>query len=122
MRNDAAAAHAAYERALLALRTYRGDPVAPLDEAIALAPDFAAAHVAKALILMTFFERRFARDALQALDAGAPALARAGAREKGLAAAARLLATSTSAILSAMRWTASWSKTRATSSPSRSPT
>ena len=92
MRNDAAAAHHAYERALLALRTYRGDPVAPLDEAIALAPDLAAAHVAKALILMTFFERRFAREALRALDAGAPALARASAREKGLAVAARGLA------------------------------
>ena len=28
----------AYEGALLALRTYRGDPLAPLDVAIALAP------------------------------------------------------------------------------------
>ena len=88
--NASALAH--YERALAALRTYRGDPIAPLDEAIAEAPGFAAAHVAKALILMTFFERRFARDALAVLDAGAAAIARGNARERALADAARKLA------------------------------
>ena len=82
----------AYERALYAARTFRGDPIAALDEALAAAPAFAAAHAAKALILMTFFERRFARDAIAALDAGADALARATAREQAAAAAARLLA------------------------------
>jgi tetratricopeptide (TPR) repeat protein len=82
-----------YERALTALRTYRGDPLAPIDEALAIAPDFAAAHVAKALILMTFFERRFARDALGALDAGAAWIARGNGRERALAVAARKLAT-----------------------------
>ena len=91
LENPAALAH--YERALAALRTYRGDPVAPLDQAIAEAPAFAAAHVAKALILMTFFERRFARDALATLDAGAAAIAKGNAREKALAGAARQLAT-----------------------------
>ena len=82
-----------YEKALVALRTYRGDPVAPLDQAIAEAPDDAAAYAAKALILMTFFERRFARDALATLDAGAKALAKGTAREQALARAARQLAT-----------------------------
>jgi tetratricopeptide (TPR) repeat protein len=85
-------AHEAYERALVALRSYRGDPLAPLDEAIALAPDFAAAHVAKALVLMSFFERRFARDALATLDAGAKAIAVSTPRDRALAQAARLLA------------------------------
>ncbi|HUP98436.1 MAG TPA: tetratricopeptide repeat protein [Usitatibacter sp.] len=83
----------AYERALVAARTYRGDPIAPLDEAIALDPTFAAAHVTKALLLMTFFERRFAADAIAVLDAADAAMMRATPREKALAAAARLLAT-----------------------------
>jgi tetratricopeptide (TPR) repeat protein len=81
-----------YERALRALQTYRGDPVAPMDEALAIAPDFAAAHAAKALILMTFFERRFAKDAAAALAAGEPHLARANERERQLFAAAAALA------------------------------
>jgi hypothetical protein len=81
-----------YERALRALRTYRGDPTAPIEEALALAPDFAAAHATKALILLSCFERRFANDALAALDQGAAAFAKATQREKFLAAAARKLA------------------------------
>ncbi|HSJ95716.1 MAG TPA: tetratricopeptide repeat protein [Myxococcota bacterium] len=81
-----------FERALYAARSYRGDPLAALDEALAAAPDFAAAHVAKALLLMTFFERRFAREALAALDAAQPVLARATPREQALGAAARRLA------------------------------
>ena len=81
-----------YERSLAALRTYRGDPIAPLDEALRASPDFAGAHAAKALILMTFFERRFSRDALEVLEAGAGALARGNARERALADAAWSLA------------------------------
>jgi tetratricopeptide (TPR) repeat protein len=81
-----------FGRALHAFRTYRGDPLAPLDEALAIAPDFAAASAAKALILMTFFERRFARDALAVLDAAAPMLHHAQPRERALALAARQLA------------------------------
>jgi tetratricopeptide (TPR) repeat protein len=81
-----------FESALVAARTYRGDPVAPLDAALALDPSFGTAYAAKALILMTFFERRFSADALAVLDAGASALARGTAREKALAAAARQLA------------------------------
>src|SRR5688572_20248510 len=88
-----AAALELYERSLAAARMYRGDPIAPLDEAIAAAPQFASAHVAKALILMTFFERRFARDALAALDTGAVAIAKGNPREQALANAARQLAT-----------------------------
>jgi tetratricopeptide (TPR) repeat protein len=86
------AAGAALEQALVAFRTYRGDPLAPLDEAIALAPGLAIAPIAKALMLTMLFERRFARDAMKTLDAAAPVLARAGAREKAIAAATRRLA------------------------------
>ena len=81
-----------FERAMVALRTYRGDPTAPLDEALALDPAFAHAYTAKALILMTFFERRFATMAIETLDAGASALSRATPRELAMAAAARSLA------------------------------
>jgi tetratricopeptide (TPR) repeat protein len=86
------AAAAALDNALAAFRTYRGDPIAPLDEAIALAPGLAIAPIAKALVLTTLFERRFARDAVKTLDDAAPALARTGARERALAAATRRLA------------------------------
>ena len=82
----------AYEKAVRAFHTYTGDPLAPLDEALAIDPGFAAAAVTKAILLMSFFERRFARDALGVLDAAGPALARATPREKSLAAATRLLA------------------------------
>lgn len=88
-----AAALEPYERSLAALRAYRGDPLAPLDEALALAPDFAAGYIAKALILMTFWERRFSTDAIAALDAGKGAIARATPREQALADAARKLIT-----------------------------
>ena len=81
-----------FERALAAFRTYRGDPIAALDEAIALDPGFGGAHSAKALILMTFFERRFAADALAALAAGEAALEKSTPRERAWARAARELA------------------------------
>jgi tetratricopeptide (TPR) repeat protein len=82
----------AYESALEALRGYRGDPLAPLDEAIAIEPGFAGAYVAKALMYMTMFERRFAREALAALEAGARAIQAGNAHERAMANAARLLA------------------------------
>jgi hypothetical protein len=82
---------AAFETALAAFQTYRGDPLAPLDEATAADPRWAGARVAKALILMTFFERRFARDAGEALASAQPLLASATPREKALWHAAGLL-------------------------------
>lgn len=83
---------AAYERAIHAALTFRGDALAPLDEALALAPDCVAAGAAKALIYMTFFERRFANEALRVLDDMTPHLARATDRERLLVVAARKLA------------------------------
>lgn len=82
----------AYERALYAFHTYRGDPIAPLDEALALDAGFASACATKALVLTTFFERRFMQDALATLARGEAALRGATAREQALAAAARRIA------------------------------
>jgi hypothetical protein len=84
--------HDSYERALKAFHTYTGDPLAPLDEAIAADEGFASAYVAKALILATIMERRFMRDAAATLDAGQAAIERGTPRERALAEAARRLA------------------------------
>jgi tetratricopeptide (TPR) repeat protein len=82
----------AYERALYAFHTYRGDPLQPLDEAIALDDGFAAAYATKALLFTTLFERRFMREALATLEQGRGALERGNVRERALAAAARTIA------------------------------
>ena len=81
-----------YERALHAFQTYRGDPLKPLDEAIALDEGFAAAYATKALLLTTLFERRFMREALATLEQGSRAIERGNVRERALAAAARSIA------------------------------
>jgi hypothetical protein len=82
----------AFERAVVAFQTYQGDPLAHLEEATRADPGWAGAHIAKALILMTFFERRFAREATGALSAARPLLAGAPERERDLWAAADRLA------------------------------
>ena len=86
------AALKAYERALHAFQTYRGDPLQPLDDAIRIDPGFAAAYATKALLLCTIFERRFMRDALATLKSGREALERGTSRERALADAAAELA------------------------------
>ena len=86
------AALPSYERAIRAFQTYRGDPIALLDEALALDPGFAAAAAAKALILMTYFERRFAGDAAAVVEGHREAFERASPREQALAGAAGRLA------------------------------
>jgi len=82
----------AYERALYAFQTYRGNPLEPLDQALAFDEGFAAAYATKALLLCTLFERRFMRDAVAVLDQGRAALQGATPRERALAAAARDIA------------------------------
>src|SRR5690606_38796191 len=82
------AALEAYERGLYAFQTYRGDPLQPFDEAIRIDPGFAGAYAAKALVLTTFFERRFMREALATLESGRAALECATPRERSLAEAA----------------------------------
>jgi len=82
----------AYERALSAFQTYRGDPLEPLNQALALDEGFAAGYATKALLLCTLFERRFMRDALAVLEQGRAAIESATPRERALAAAARDIA------------------------------
>jgi len=82
----------AYERALRAFHTYRGDPFEPLNQALALDEGFAAAYATKALLLCTIFERRFMREALAVLEQGRKALEGATPRERALAAAAAEIA------------------------------
>jgi tetratricopeptide (TPR) repeat protein len=48
---------AAYETALRALNTYRGDPVALIDEALAADPGFVMGHVLRAHVHLTLWER-----------------------------------------------------------------
>jgi len=81
----------AYERGLYAFQTYRGDPIAPFDEAIAADDGFAAAYATKALVLCAYFERRFIDAAAATLAAGRAALERATPRERAIAQAARLI-------------------------------
>jgi len=83
---------APYEKALRSLLTYRGDPLAAFDEALALDPAFAAAAAGKALALVTLFERRFAEESLAVLERHRGALERATPRERRLGAAAAFLA------------------------------
>lgn len=87
-----AAALEEYERALRAFQTFRGDPLAHLERALEHDAGFAGAYVARALMLATFFERRFMREAQDALARGREALAHAGARERALADAAQVIA------------------------------
>jgi hypothetical protein len=86
------AALEAYERALYAFQTYRGDPLKALDGAIALDEGCAAAYATRALLCTTLFERRFMREALATLEQGRRALERGNARERALAEAARRIA------------------------------
>jgi hypothetical protein len=82
----------AYERALRAYQTFRGDPLKPLDEALELDEGFAAAYATRALILCAFMERRFMREAKATLERGRQALENATPRERALADAAHTIA------------------------------
>ena len=52
-----AQSHAVYETALKAFNTYRGDPVAIIDGALAADPDFVMGHVLRAQVLVSMWER-----------------------------------------------------------------
>ena len=80
-----------YDEALVQYRTYRGDPVATIDAALASEPDFILGHALRALVLMTYGERRFAERARVSVVAAEALLARATPHERGLVAAARAL-------------------------------
>ncbi len=80
-----------YEKALRQLQGYVGDPVALIDEALALRPDFVLGHAFRAGLLMTFSERRFANDARTNVERAEALTSQANQREKDLVGAARLL-------------------------------
>ncbi len=78
-----------YEKGIEEFRSYVGDPVASMDEALAIAPDFALGHGLRAAALLLSSERRYLAEAersVAALEALAPGC---NARERGHAAALR---------------------------------
>lgn len=82
---------ALYQRALSQYQSYVGDPIATLDEALRLAPDFLLGHTFRALLLMTLGEQRFAEEARRSVSEATARLTGASRRERGLCAAARAL-------------------------------
>jgi tetratricopeptide (TPR) repeat protein len=80
-----------FETALIQFQTYRGDPIATLDAALAADPDFALAHLAKAFLLVTTSEGRHLPAARAAVDSAAALQTRSNARERALLTAARQL-------------------------------
>jgi hypothetical protein len=85
--HTAAPVLAAFENALLEYQTFRGDPIATIDGALAEHPDFVLGHLFRAGVLLTYGERRARADA-QASVATAGHFARgANDRERGLLAA-----------------------------------
>ena len=86
------AALAGYESALRSFQNYVGDPIAALDEVLAEHPDFRAAHLFRAAILLTAGERRAVGPARRSLAATEAIRTPANEREKGLQRALHLLA------------------------------
>jgi len=80
-----------YERALVQLHGYVGDPIATIEQALAHAPDFVLGHAFRALALLTSGERRFAEKARVSVVSAEALLPRAHPRERALVAAARAL-------------------------------
>ncbi len=88
---DSAEALEHFETALQQFHTYRGDPIATLDQALAADEDFILAHLAKAFLFVTTSEGRYAPLARAAVDRAAAVAGRANPRERALTAAARQL-------------------------------
>ena len=78
------AALALYERALTQYRSYVGDPVATIEQALETAPDFVRGHVLRAMVLMTFSEHRFAERARVSVSSAEALLPRANESEREL--------------------------------------
>ena len=71
-----------YEQALDQYHRYVGDPIATIDQALADSPDFVLGHAFRALVLMTFGERRFAEQARVSVTSAEALLRRASDRER----------------------------------------
>lgn len=76
-----------YETALRQFQSYRGDPLATLDAALAADPQFASAHLFKAFVLYTLSEKKYLPDVVQSLDAARALAATMAPRERQLLAA-----------------------------------
>ena len=83
---------AGYEAALRSFQNYVGDPIAALDDVLGEHPDFRAAHLFRAAILLTAGERRAVGPARRSLAAAEAIRSPPNEREKGLERALRLLA------------------------------
>jgi hypothetical protein len=73
-----------YETALRMLHGYRGDPVAAIDEVLAVDSDFVMGHVLRAMVLLTMWEKSAATQVRNGLDRLASLGARANDRERTL--------------------------------------
>ncbi len=82
---------ALYDRALTQFQSYVGDPIATIEQALADAPDFLRGHVLRAMVLMTFGERRFAERARVSVASAEALLRHATDAERDLVTAARSL-------------------------------
>jgi tetratricopeptide (TPR) repeat protein len=58
---------AAFQRALGQLQSYRGDPVATIDAALAEDPDFIPGHILRAEVCITMWERSFVPEVAKSL-------------------------------------------------------
>ncbi len=78
-----------YERALAALNSYFGDPVAAIDEALAEEPDFVAGHVLRAGAVAMATQKDFEPELRKSVEAAEALEHAANARERGHIRAAR---------------------------------
>ncbi len=80
-----------YEKALRQYQSYTGDPIATIDEALKVRPDFVLGHAFRAGLLMTFSEQRFAQEARTSLEKAEALSSKANQRERDLVGAVRRL-------------------------------
>lgn len=107
-----------FEEALRQYQTYVGNPIATIDEALAVDPTFLVGHVFRALVLGTGGERRYTELGRANVTAAEALLDKANGRERGLVAAARALADGEWDAPAAISMPSSWT-IRATRSRSR---
>jgi tetratricopeptide (TPR) repeat protein len=88
---DSSDALAHFETALARFQSYRGDPLAALDAALAADPSFALAPIAKAFLMVTTSEGRYMPPARDAVAQARALLARTNPRERALFTAAEQL-------------------------------
>jgi tetratricopeptide (TPR) repeat protein len=78
-----------YERALAALNSYFGDPIAAIDAALAEEPDFVAGHVLRAGCIAMATQKDLEPELRKSVEAAEALAAKANARERGHIRAAR---------------------------------